>query len=249
MNAKKITISLNDYENTYEIFSDIGEIVAIFIEEAEVLSAKHSLACGYYENGYDLLLDVMEPIIKNALTNMVIELHDGEIIKKIDGVQYYDYIWEYFYGGEGSYCKVATLMCEGIENFLREGRWHIGILKGNFADGNIEFQENVYDEKDTDTRPAMYFGFDEPLELWTIDPNANKEYEEFEDGISSWDKALEVYEILGEDPSWCISTWAVECGIYYPKRSESFDKCPIAINEKMSYEEIGVAILKYLSTI
>ena len=249
MSQISITMSFNDYENTYGNVIDIGESIACFIDETGILHETNSPACGYYESGDDVLFEVMEPIIKNALTNMVIELHDGEIIKKIDGVQYYDYIWEYFYGGEGSYCKVATLMCEGIENFLHEGRWHIGILKGNFADGNIEFQENVYDEKDTDTRPAMYFGFDEPLELWTIDPNANKEDEEFEDGISSWDKALEVDEILGEDPSWCIYTWAVECGIYYPKRSESFVKCPIAINENMSYEEIRTAILIYLSNL
>ena len=249
MNTKTITISLNDYENTYDNVSDVGEIIAGFIEETEVLCETNSPACGYYDSGDKLLFEVMEPIIKNALANMVIELHDGNKAQNIDGIQYYDYVWDYFYGGEGSYCKAASLMCEGIENFLREGTWHIGMLKGKFEDGNVEFQENVYDEKDIDTRPAMYFGFDEPLELWTIDPNIDKEDEEFEDGISSWDNNLEVDEILGDDPSWCISIWAVECGIYYPKRSDNFEKCPIGINKNMSYEEIRAAIVKYLSTI
>lgn len=244
-----IDISLNDYKNTYDTAGDIGEAIACFIDEAGVLYETNSPASGYYESGNDLLFEVMEPIIKNALANMVIELHDGDKIQKIDGVEYYDYIWDYFYGGEGSYCKVASLMCEGIENFLREGTWHIGMLKGNFDDGNIEFQENVYDEKDNEARPAMYFGLDEPLELWTIDPNIDKDDEEYEDGIFSWDDELEVDKILADDPSWCISTWAVECGIYYPKRSESFEKCPIAINEKMSYEEIRAAIVKHLSNI
>ena len=191
-------------------------MIARFIDEAELLCETNSPACGYYESSNEILIEVMEPIIKNALANMVIELHDGDRVQNIDGIQYYDYVWDYFYGGEGSYCKAASLMCEGIENFLREGTWHIGMLKGKFEDGNVEFQENVYDEKDIDTRPAMYFGFDEPLELWTIDPNIDKEDEEFEDGISSWDNNLEVDEILGDDPSGCISTWAVECGIYYP---------------------------------
>jgi hypothetical protein len=246
---KTITVSLIDHKNTYNDVEDIGETISCFIDEAEVLCETNSPACGYYDSGDELLFEVMEPIIKNALANMVIELHDGNKVQNIDGTQYYDYVWDYFYGGEGSYCKAASLMCEGIENFLREGTWHIGMIKGNFEDGNVEFQENVYDEKDTDTRPAMYFGFDEPLELWTIDPNANKEDEEFEDGISSWDNNLEVDEILGDDPSGCISTWAVECGIYYPKRSDSFEKCPIGINKNMSYEEIRAAIVKYLSTI
>jgi len=51
---------------------------------------------------------------------MVVELHDGDKVQNIDGIQYYDYVWDYFYGGEGSYCKAASLMCEGVENFLRE---------------------------------------------------------------------------------------------------------------------------------
>lgn len=244
-----IEISLNDYKTTYNTIGDIGENIARFIDEAEVLCETNSPACGYYESSNEILIEVMEPIIKNALVNMVVELRDGDKVQNIDGIQYYDYVWDYFYGGEGSYCKAASLMCEGVENFLSEGTWHIGMLKGNFEDGNVEFQENVYDEKDIDTRPAMYFGFDEPLELWTIDPNIDKEDEEFEDGISSWDNNLEVDEILGDDPSGCISTWAVECGIYYPKRSDSFEKCPIGINKNMSYEEIRAAIVKYLSTI
>ena len=244
-----IEISLKDYKTTYNAIGDIGEMIARFIDEAELLCETNSPACGYYESSNEILIEVMEPIIKNALANMVIELHDGDRVQNIDGIQYYDYVWDYFYGGEGSYCKAASLMCEGIENFLREGTWHIGMLKGNFDDGNIEFYENVYDEKDNTARPAMYFGFDEPLELWTIDPDIDKEDEKFEDGISSWDNPLEVNEILGDDPSGCISTWAVECGIYYPKRSDSFEKCPIGINKNMSYEEIRAAIVKYLSTI
>ena len=249
MNTKTITISLNKYENTYDNVNDVGEVVTAFIEESEVLCYTNCPACGYFESIDDLLFEVMEPIIKNALANMVIEFHDGDIVRNINGLQYYDYIWDYFYGGEGSYCKVASLMCEGIENFLRDGTWHIGMLKGSFDDGNIEFQENVYDEKDNDARPAMYFGLDEPLELWTVDPNIDKDDEEYEDGILSWDDELEVDKILADDPSGCIYTWAVECGIYYPKRSTSFEKCPISINEKMSYEEIRDAIVKYLSKI
>ena len=45
----------------------------------------------------ELLFEVMEPIIKNALANMVIELHDGNKVQIIDGTQYYDYVWDYFY--------------------------------------------------------------------------------------------------------------------------------------------------------
>ena len=32
MNTEVITISLNDYENTYDNVSDVGEIIASFIE-------------------------------------------------------------------------------------------------------------------------------------------------------------------------------------------------------------------------
>ena len=87
MNTKTITISLNKYENTYDNVNDVGEVVTAFIEESEVLCYTNCPACGYFESIDDLLFEVMEPIIKNALANMVIEFHDGDIVRNINGLQ------------------------------------------------------------------------------------------------------------------------------------------------------------------
>ena len=57
MNTKTITISLNDYENTYDNVSDVGEIIAGFIEETEVLCETNSPACECYDSGEELLFE------------------------------------------------------------------------------------------------------------------------------------------------------------------------------------------------
>lgn len=236
-----LTILYRDIKVMYNDFDEVGEVLTGFIEEHGLLEDASTPACGYFENGDELLLEVMEPKIKEVLANMKLEVNTGDGVNEINALECFDEVWEYFYGNENSYCKSAWLINESVENFLAEGEWHLGAICGNFYDCDVEFFENEIASDEASTRPAMYFGVDEPLELWTIDFSDGEEDDEL-----GWGSDLEISDVLSSDPSGCIEFWANECGIYLPSRSKSFAKCPIKINEQISKTELLVSLKEHL---
>ncbi len=221
--------------------NEIGEALVTFIGENELLEDVSVPACGHFEEGDELLLEVMEPKVKEVLANIKLKPNTGNVIEEITALKYFDDVWNYFYGNENSYCKSAWLISESIENFLAGGAWHLGSISGNFDDYDVEFFENAIASDEVGTRPAMYFGFDEPLELWTIDFN-DVEYDDELD----WGADLEFSDVLSSDLSYCLEFWAHECGIDLPSRSKSFAKCPIKITEQMSKADLLVLLKEYL---
>lgn len=207
MNIKILAIEGAEISNK-QIIKCLAEIA----ENENVLYDVEPSPCGYFYDAEELLREVMEPALKNFLSEMKIVNHHADgTVDEFDADKYFDALWEYFYGGENLYCRSADLIAKSVESFIECGEWQID-LRSTFA----EKQPHL----------IAWFGLadEDPIDYWTVDP-----YDE--DSLNYWSREMDWPDILETDSSDCVSFWANECGIVLPDRSKLLESCPIKFDE------------------
>lgn len=144
-------------------------------------------------------------------------------------------------------CKVESLMSE----FMDEAAWHTGFKTNNGlitlenANKSIAFDgiTGLWSSNGDLAVPVIWFGYDVPTALWTIDENID------ESSFSFWfvnDESESLYRVVPGSDNGCFDIWYfAECGRWFPVISEIMDECPISFDASDTAEMIKGKIDAY----
>lgn len=146
-------------------------------------------------------------------------------------------------------CDVGGRIEHLLNSFCINGSWHVGfktpdgIIDIKEADPDISFDESSgqWMKAQIVCTPIIWFGYDIPMTLWTIDENIDPQ------DYSFWFLTDYYNRVIPDFEDSDLETWYFwECGMSIPAISELMDKCPISFEPNDTQETIKQRINAYI---
>ena len=214
-----------DCEGTINIFS-VGDLLYKAAKDyinSCTLSVNVSVADRY------IMVESMEIDIKAILQDMIDERNSCEQ-------------WN---------CDIGGAVESLLDGFSAGGYWHAGfrtnagkiLLLDTTLPISFDKSSGQWKNDDEIVTPILWFGYDEPMKLWTIDENIDAE------GFLFWfveDEYDSLHRVVLGSNDGCFDTWYfAECARAFPSIKDIMSRCPIAFEERDTLAMIKQRINNY----